>query len=417
MELKMSLPYCFVLNHVNDNGGVSKQYNLSTLAVVRSLGRKKVPVILVTPSNDDAVISSKFVHAVEYSPDMHSSEEVMLDYLIKLSKKYAGETVLFPTTDECSYFVGKYYDKLSDAFLLLSSNSSTIAKINNKRFQYEASESLNIPIPETYFPKDEKDVVALAATISNYPYVIKPNVSYEWKKKSSRTSVKGKKGIKVSNTDELIKASSEVFVPGFEFMIQEVIGGRDERLITFLGVFDANSEPHSYFIRRKIRQNPLDFGYCTMTESCHDNTVLNQSIKLLKHLEYHGVVGVEWKLDPKTNTYKLIEINGRPVNTTGCAIAAGVDLPAIAYFNIIGDPLPPVQDWNDGELWAWIAMDFWAAKELASENKITMWSWFRKICTIKADAVFAFDDLPMSITYYYTFFKNMAFNKFKKIIK
>jgi len=413
----MSLPYCFVLNHVSDNKAGNKQYNLSTLSVVRSLGRRKVPVILVTPSKADAVISSKFIKKVEYSPDIHNSEEEMLNFLLQIPKRYTGKLVLFPTTDECSNFVGNYYDVLSDVFLIPSPNASTISKINNKKYQYESAEALNIPIPETYFPKNPEDVAELALSISNYPYVIKPNISFEWKKKSSNNEVKGKKGIKVSNPDELITASNDVYVAGHEYMIQEVIGGRDERLVTFLGFMDSNSEPDSYFIRRKIRQNPLDFGYCTMTESCHNPIVLDQSIKILQYMKYHGVAGVEWKLDPKTDTYKLIEINARPVNTTGCAIASGVDLPAIAYFNFIEKPLPSVREWEDGQLWAWIAMDFWAAKELASENKITMWSWFRKICTIKADAIFSFDDLSLSMSYYYMFFKNMLVNKINKFFK
>jgi predicted ATP-grasp superfamily ATP-dependent carboligase len=175
-------------------------------------------------------------------------------------------------------------------------------------------------------------------------------------------------------------------------MVQEMIGGRDERLVTFLGYFTESHEPDSFFIRKKMRQCPIDFGYCTMTESCHNPTVLTQSVALLKEMKYHGVAGVEWKLDPATETYKLIEINARPVNTTGCAMASGVDLPAIAYFSKIGAPLPSVTDWQDGQRWAWLSMDFWAAKELKAEGKLSFGEWLRSVKGIKADAIFAWDD-------------------------
>lgn len=413
----MDLPYCFVFNHIGDGGAKGKQYNLSTLAVVRSLGRRNVPVVLITTNKRDAVISSRYTKHVEYCPYLHDSEEKLLKYLLSLSQKYQGEKVLLPSVDECAYFVGKYHDKLSDEYLIPAPDWNATSKINNKRFQYEAADSLGIPIPETYFPATLSDVNELSEKISNYPYVIKPNVSFEWKLKATRSKTRGKKGIQVNNTKELLQYAEEIFVPGFDFMVQEVIGGRDERLVTFLGYMNEEHKPDSYFIRKKMRQCPIDFGYCTLTESCHNPTVFEQSVKLLNYIGYHGIAGVEWKLDPATDTYKLIEINGRPVNTTGCAIASGVDLPAIAYFSKIGKPLPSITEWQDGQRWAWLAMDFWAAKELMSEGKITYREWFKDAVSIQADAVYASDDLLMSLTYYSNFISSVIFGKLRSIFK
>ncbi len=413
----MNLPYCFVFNHVSETGAKDKQYNLSTLAVVRSLGRRKVPVVLITTNKTDAVISSRYTKHVEYCPYLHESEEKLLDFLLSLTQKYPGEKVLLPAVDECSYFVGKYYQQLSEEYLIPAPDWNSISQINNKRFQYASADSLGIPIPETYFPATMEDVTELSKTISNYPYVIKPNVSFEWKLKTAKIKARGKKGIRVDNAEELLQRAEEVFVPEYEFMIQEVIGGRDERLVTFLGFLDEKYEPDSYFIRKKIRQCPIDFGYCTMTESCHNPIVLEQSIKLLQLLNYHGIAGVEWKLDPATGTYKLIEINARPVNTTGCAIASGVDLPSIAYFSKIGKPLPSVKEWQDGQRWAWLAMDFWAAKELIGEGKMTYRDWFQAARSIQADAIYASDDLLMSLNYYFNVVKSIIFGKIKNILK
>jgi len=412
----MALPYCFVFNHIGESLNGDKQYNLSTLAVVRSLGRRNIPVVLVTTNPSDAVIASKYTKYVEYCPYLHESEEKLLAFLLALSQKYEGKKVLLPSVDECSYFVGKYYEQLSEEFLIPAPDWTAVSKINNKRFQYEAADSLGIPVPETYFPATMADVIELSKTISNYPYVIKPNVSFEWKLKAAKSKAKGKKGIQVNNAEELLQRAEEVFVPEYEFMVQEVIGGRDERLVTFLGFLDETFTPDSYFIRKKMRQCPIDFGYCTLTESCHNPIVLDQSARLLKLLSYHGIAGVEWKLDPVTDTYKLIEINARPVNTTGCAIASGIDLPAIAYFSKIGNPLPSATDWKDGQRWAWLAMDFWAAKELMSEGKMTYRQWFKEARSIQADAVFATDDLVMSLQYYGHSIFSLIKNKLKNII-
>jgi D-aspartate ligase len=409
--MQLSHPTVFIMNHIGDPLAKGKQMNLSTLAVARSLGRRKVSVVLITPAQRDAVIQSRYVKAVEYCPYMHESETAVLAFFKDIDAKYPGKKVLLPCVDEAAWFVGKYYDQLSQYFLIPAPDAGAMDKINNKKYQYEIAQSVGIPIPETYFPSSLADIESLAEKVQHYPYVIKPNVSFEWKMQAASQGARGKKGLKVNSSDQLLAVAEEILTSGQEFMVQEVIGGRDHRLITFLGFFDKDSKPYSWFIRKKIRQCPIDFGYCTMTESCHNEKVFEQSVKLLQTIGYHGVAGVEWKLDPETDTYKLIEINGRPVNTTGCAVASGVDLPSIAYFFAIGQPLPAVTDWKDGQRWAWAAMDFWAAKELASLGQGSMWKWFKEITSIKADAVFAWDDLLISLRYYSTIVRNIIFGK------
>jgi len=374
--------------------------NLSTLAVVRSLGRKGIPVVLVTPSHCDWVIRSRFVNKAEICPYVHESETDLLRFMQQLAAHMPGPKVLLPTVDECAWFVGRYYSSLANDFLIPAPDAAAMEKVNNKRFQYEAAASLGIPIPETYFPQTLDEVAELAKKINHYPYVIKPNVSFEWKMQNAAMGARGKKGLRVDSAEELQATAQKIFVPGNDFMIQEVIGGRDQRLVTFLGFLDEEHQPNSWFIRKKMRQSPIDFGYCTMTESCHNDQVFLQSVRLLQSIKYSGIAGVEWKLDPETDTYKLIEINGRPVNTTGCAMASGVDLPAIAYFHKISKPMTPVTTWKDGQRWAWLAMDFWAARELAGLGQGSMWQWLREAVSIKADAVFAWDDLGLSVSYY-----------------
>ncbi|MDQ2076205.1 ATP-grasp domain-containing protein [Marinimicrobium sp. ABcell2] len=411
----MALPRAFVLNHIAANSGNSKQLNLSTLAVVRSLARRGIPVTLVTTNESDAVIDSRWCRSVEYCPYLYDDEQSLVEFMQSLGATYPGTKVLIPAIDECAYFVGKYYSELEPHFQIPAPKWEAVRLVNNKRHQYELAESLGIAIPETYFPQSVEDVVALAARITNYPYVIKPNVSFEWKLAAMRSKAKGKKGIKVDSAKELIARAEEIFVPGYDFMVQEVIGGRDERLVSFLSYFDQSAQPNSYFVRKKIRQAPVDFGYCTMTESCHNDVVVDQSTRLLNALAFQGISGVEWKLDPVTETYKLIEINARAVNTTGCAIAAGVDLPAIAYFDAIDQPLEPVTDWQDGCRWAWLSMDFWAGRQLVGEGKLTTMAWLKDVSGIRADAVFAWDDWLFSTNYYTRFFGSALSAKFKKL--
>ncbi len=153
-------------------------------------------------------------------------------------------------------------------------------------------------------------------------------------------------------------------------------------------------------MRSKLRQSPVDFGYCTATVSCHNDTVEHYARRLLRHSGYTGIVGIEFKQDPKTGEYKLIEINTRPVNTIGISTACGVNLPLIAYRDAIGLEQEPTTNWEDGVIWLRFAQDFGAVLELRRRGRITFPQWFRSIRGKRVHALLAIDDLEPFIQFY-----------------
>ena len=62
----------------------------------------------------------------------------------------------------------------------------------------------------------------------------------------------------------------------------------------------------------RIRQNPMDFGNSTtFAVTCNIPQIAEQSIQLLRMVNYFGLGEVEWMYDPATDTYKFLEINTR----------------------------------------------------------------------------------------------------------
>jgi predicted ATP-grasp superfamily ATP-dependent carboligase len=153
-------------------------------------------------------------------------------------------------------------------------------------------------------------------------------------------------------------------------------------------------------MRYKLRQSPVDFGYCTATVSCHNDIVEQYARRLLWHSGYTGIVGIEFKFDPNTNDYKLIEINTRSVNTTGISIGCGVNLPVIAYRDAIGVKQEPVTKWEDGVIWLRLTQDFAAARELRRRGSLTFPEWFQSLRGKRVHAVLAANDLMPFIQFY-----------------
>ena len=159
--------------------------------------------------------------------------------------------MLIPASDDCAYFVAKYYDRLEDGFLIVGPKWSVMERIIDKKSQYEQAHKLGIPIPETYFPTGVEEVKSLAKDLVNYPYVIKPLVAHQWRRASMKGVSKGQKGFPAKTAQELISQYEVIAQGDRNVMIQEVIGGRDERLFTYQSYFNERSEPIAHCIRKK----------------------------------------------------------------------------------------------------------------------------------------------------------------------
>lgn len=384
----------FVLTHQSDPAQKEKGISLIALALTRSLGRHGVPVVRVHPNRLDYGVTSRYCDAQEVCPDLYASEGALLEYLLQMARRYPPPRVLIPASDDCANFVAKYHSRLSASFRIVGPGRDVMSKLADKRSQYEHAAALGIAVPETYFPESLDEVEALVSRLDNYPYVIKPLVAHKWRLAASQRLLGGgKKGFLARNPAELLEHYRNCARVDAQVMIQEVIGGRDDRLFTFISCFDARSRPIAYCIRKKIRQMPVDFGYCTYTVSCHDEQVEQQSLKLLSGLGFQGIGGVEWKLDPKSGAYKLIEINARAMNTIGIAPACGVDIPYLAYRDALGERVAPVTDWADGIGWIWLRQDVWAARKLRGLGRLGLGQWAASLGARKTHAVFARDDL------------------------
>lgn len=86
----------------------------------------------------------------------------------------------------------------------------------------------------------------------------------------------------------------------------------------------------------KVREHPLEFGTATFARSVYIRECYEQSIPLLKALNYSGVCEIEYLLDPKDNRYKLIEINARTWLWVGLAKACGIDYAKMIYNYVNG---------------------------------------------------------------------------------
>jgi hypothetical protein len=84
------------------------------------------------------------------------------------------------------------------------------------------------------------------------------------------------------------------------------------------------------------------------------------TVALLRAIEWHGVAMVEFKHEPATGRYTLMEINGRFQASTALSLDAGLNLPHLVAALFAGAPLPEQRPPRIGVRERWLRGDLLA---------------------------------------------------------
>ena len=175
-------------------------------------------------------------------------------------------------------------------------------------------------------------------------------------------------------------------------IVTEIIPGGDERLYALYTYFDQQSRPLIIFTKRKIRQYPIHYGIGSMHISEWEPRVADVGLRFMKGLKYRGIGIPEFKRDPRDGQYKLMEINVRCGLPIGLAAASGVDIPYIAYRDLIGEPADPPQMFKEGVKWVCFEWDLFAFLAYRASGNLGVLQWVRSFSGKKTYAFFAWDD-------------------------
>jgi predicted ATP-grasp superfamily ATP-dependent carboligase len=83
-------------------------------------------------------------------------------------------------------------------------------------------------------------------------------------------------------------------------------------------------------MHRRLRETPPSGGPSSCAVSIFENDLKSAGIKLLDHLQWHGVAMAEFKRDAKSSQLYLLEINPKFWGSLDLALDSGVDFPALA---------------------------------------------------------------------------------------
>ncbi len=239
------------------------------------------------------------------------------------------------------------------------------------------------------------------------PCIIKPVFSPSWWKEDIAEIVQGKV-VKLDSLDQAARLYETLTRLDSQFVVQEIIPGDDENLYYFVFYVNRDGQVLVRFAGQKLRVTPAHFGSASYVKSIHDARLEEISLRFLDATGYIGLGGIEFKLDPRDDTFKLIEVNARFGLWDVLATRCGIELPYIAYLDALGLPTPEYDQYEKGVIWVSLARDISAFKQYNQEGVLSLFQWLKSLKGKKYGASFAWDDPMPGIFEAFQYIKSKA---------
>ena len=366
------------------------------LDIARSLAGRGVPVFGLDDDPASPTRHSRFCRVVP-GPGLRAGEETFLERLLTFGRSLGRPAVLFPLSDEHVLFCSRRREALRGSYELVLASPDTVERLTSKQGLAELAARHGIPAPRTVFVHTAAEVEQAARAVP-FPAILKPVEGAAWHTSRAGKALRrglfdGRAKVLLCRSAAELRAAWRVAAP-FDprLIVQEVIPGEDSRLAYISFYLDRDSRPLGFFAGRKLRVIPTGFGSASFVRSFRDPRLEAAARRLLAATRYRGLGGIEFKLDPRDDTYKLIEFNTRFGMWDGLGTRCGVDLPWLAYRDTLGQAVEPCPEWRQGVLWLDWQRDLRAALEYWRKGELSPGEWLRSLRGEKMWAIYSLRD-------------------------
>jgi len=351
------------------------------LAVVRSLGRRGLPVCVVIHGDD--ILAAKSRYATYGAELRGTTDDEQCDFLLDLAERLdLRGWVLFPTADETAALVARSHEQLAARFQLTSPPWRTLRWAHDKRLTYELAESAGLPFPRTWSAASTSEAAELDV---DFPVIVKPAIREEFNRLTAA------KAWRVDDRDALrdrFAEAAELLDPEL-LLVQEVVPG--DQNFSYAALC-RRGEPLAQVVARRTRQYPPDFGRAsTFVETIDEPEVAALGERCLAAIEFDGLAEVEFKRDSRDGKLKLLDVNPRVWGWHSLCQRAGVDFPYLAYRLARGESVPAATA-AAGVRWLRLSTDLPTSLKQVARRELSLMPYLRTLLSRHESAVFARDD-------------------------
>ena len=353
-----------------------------SLEIVRSLGRRGIPVWFVSADNPLASLSRYAGRSFRWQGPQ---DDGALAFLTDLCRRHGLEGwVLFPGSDEDLQFVAHNHAALSAVFTLTTPAWNVIHCASDKRRMNAHADELGIARPRTCYPRSRDDLARLGIS---FPVILKPTV------REGRNRFVDAKAWRADNESTLLVRYDEAkaLVGADSIMIQELVPGDGTAQFSYAALWD-HGMPVASLVARRRRQFPIEFGFTsTMVETIENHQIETEACRFLASLDYSGLVEIEFKYDARDGRYKILDVNARCWTWIALGAAAGIDFAALEWRLATGQVIAP-HPAPKAAHWCYLSRDLAACICEMLAGRLSPSGCLRSFRWPSAWAAFAWDD-------------------------
>jgi len=285
------------------------------IVTVRSLGRAGVTVTAVSNNRQNPGGVSRYAADSLHVPDPTADRAAFVEAVERELRRRSYD-VLLPIRGESVAAVLSDRERLERHAAIPYTDRQTLEQGRDKYLTIQAAREIGIPHPETARP-ETVDYGALDERFG-FPVVVKPRVSA------------GRQGVVVCDSRETVEDAVQRVTETFgDVILQEFIPNGGERGV--YTIYDWESRRRATCVQERIRTNPPEGGSSTLRKTIEAPDLIRLGDRLLSSLSWQGLGMVEFRIDPRDDEPKLLEINTRPWGSLALSVHAGVDFPRLQY--------------------------------------------------------------------------------------
>jgi predicted ATP-grasp superfamily ATP-dependent carboligase len=374
---------------LTDAGAVVVGGDYQGLGIVRSLGRRGIPAVVV---DDEPSIArfSRYTTRTVRSPSLREDSGA-IQALLQVGERFRLKGwVVYATRDEVVAAIARARPRLTELFRIPTPSWETIRYADDKKLTYRLADELGIPTPRTWYPRTSADLDRIEPT--RWPLLIKPAV------KEHFIYVTGVKAWPVRDRSELFRRFDEAcaILPEREIMVQDLIPGGGNTQFSYCAFF-KDGESVGRMTARRWRQWPHDIGRSTtLAETTLVPTLVECSERFLRAIDYYGLVELEYKYDATDGRYKLLDVNTRTWGYHSIGAPAGVDFAFMLFADQVGLEVVPSEA-APGVKWMRVTTDVATSASELVHGRLRLGEYLRSLRDVDVEAVFSRDDPRPSI--------------------
>ncbi|MFU0506101.1 carboxylate--amine ligase [Pseudaminobacter sp. NGMCC 1.201702] len=353
-----------------------------TLALARSLGKRKVPVWLVSNDNPLPGWSRHIDRRLDWpGPDNADAVTCLLE--LARIHKLEGH-LLVPGGDPEVRLVSQSIGALSSCYRIMLPAWDSLKYVCEKPLLYRRAAELKLDIPATYVFNSMKQA---AGSDIRFPVVLKPNMGGGHDRFSRAKVVRADD--KASFLAAYKDAAEHIGIDNV--VVQELIMGGGESQFSYAALWHRGA-PVAEFSARRVRQYPIEFGYTsTFVEVVEEPEVIDAGRRILESIGHEGLVEIEFKRDPRDGKLRVLDVNPRPWSWFGLADGAGVDLGAMLWEVANGRKTASVSARSKAS-WMYLVRDAVVAGKLMSSGRLSWREYLRSFARVRSWAAFSVHD-------------------------